>query len=56
MFYYILGPAEIVDISEKQNVIRGRSMTVYCRAKGYPSPRISWYIGTLCNIIVTFNL
>lgn len=45
--YLLTSPAEIVDISEKQSVIRGRSMTLYCRAKGYPSPRLTWYIGNL---------
>ncbi|GFS84365.1 hypothetical protein TNCV_4605761 [Trichonephila clavipes] len=41
------GPAKIIDFPEKESVIKGRSLNLHCKAQGFPSPVITWYIGKL---------
>ncbi|GFR02041.1 uncharacterized protein TNCT_264911 [Trichonephila clavata] len=41
------GPAKIIDFPEKESVIKGRSLNLHCKAQGFPSPVITWYIGNL---------
>ncbi|GFU00929.1 uncharacterized protein NPIL_597241 [Nephila pilipes] len=40
-------PSKIIDFPEKENIIKGRSLNLHCKAQGFPPPKITWYIGNL---------